>query len=416
MSEKIFNKIFKKRSVLYVDLMIVFILLLVGSSSVVALEWSEIMFNPLGTDNGGEYVELQGIESLNGCTISDSASTDKLVLYHAGDVAKGVIVITENDSLLFDEFISRGATVYTAGSAIGNGLGNTNETLSVQCGVPNASQNLLLHTAYDVHDFVGIKEGYAIVYDSTLHEWKIGVMNGTPGILEFQTTHNNDVDITHNTNTSYVNSTYTNVSNNSSNNSIVCTDKLQLFTSKNVVTVGDVIIITALSPSYTEIEALDDIGNVLLFKDTLQGNVFTLSAPNTAHIKITAKTKLCGGEQRMIRTVIVKKPLVIIEEHSSQILLKSNMNNNVDDVKRNSSKNITTSLLENVISSSTDSPTDVSELENPLITKQSTALSVSSKVVYDANANILPWISLFGVVTMISCTIIFFVLYKNKQI
>ena len=63
--------------------------------------------------------------------------------------------------------------------------------------------------------------------------------------------------------------------------------------------------------------------------------------------------------------------------------------------------------------------TSLSQIENPAIQKVEPAIissTASSKVIYDSNANIVPWISLFGIVTIIACTVIFFVLYKNKQL
>ncbi len=412
------------------------LLLSLGFFSVFALEWSEIMFNPIGSDNGGEYVELQGIESLEGCTVSDASSTDKLTLLQAGDLTKGVIVIVENDTLLLNEFMAHGATVYTAGSAIGNGLGNTNETVSIHCVMPNASQNLLLYTSYAVNAINGLKEGLSIKYDVANQQWVAGAMNGTPGVLDIISDEvgniSGDQNSSQGNNSTNVNSTNVNGSINSSamnisNISNICSDILRLFVSKSVITVGDAVIITVLSPGYAEIEAKDFEENVLLFKDNLEGNVFAVSAPNTSQIKITARAKLCDSEQRMVRVVMVKKPLVVLEEHSSQTLLKTN--NGVNAVKRNTSagllnnssniSNISTTQMNmqntTAVLAIDDPSTDNSKIESPYIASQATG-AVSSKFVYDANANIIPWISLFGVVTILSCTVIFFMLYKNKQI
>ena len=89
---------------------------------------AEIHYDPAGSDNGKEYLEVQHIEnaSLENFTIEDNAHTDVL---HALQFAAGTISL-----IVDDDFNLSGipVSVYTAGSAIGNGLNNDKDMLRLK--------------------------------------------------------------------------------------------------------------------------------------------------------------------------------------------------------------------------------------------------------------------------------------------
>ena len=93
-----------------------------------ALQWSELLPDPTGSDNGKEYIELFGAEDLSDCTLADEKSTDTLQLLRRGT---GTILILENESLVLDAAQKNDATVYVIGSAIGNGLGNIADNIAI---------------------------------------------------------------------------------------------------------------------------------------------------------------------------------------------------------------------------------------------------------------------------------------------
>ncbi len=101
------------------------ILLLFLIQNVSALQITEIMYNPEGSDNNREYIEIYSEEELNltNFTIKDSNSEDNLELLKNG--SNYYLIVEENFN-----YSNINATIYSAGAAIGNGL-NNNEDLII---------------------------------------------------------------------------------------------------------------------------------------------------------------------------------------------------------------------------------------------------------------------------------------------
>ncbi len=105
-----------------------FLLLLVVMPFVSGLEISEIMYNPAGSDNMQEYVELYSEEEVNLSvyTFEDSASSDALTLVQQADSRYYLIVE--------DGFNATGinASVYSAGASLGNNLNNDGDVVMLR--------------------------------------------------------------------------------------------------------------------------------------------------------------------------------------------------------------------------------------------------------------------------------------------
>jgi hypothetical protein len=105
---------------------------------------TEVMYNPFGTDNNKEYVEVLG-KNLSGFIIADSASSDILVLLQEKDSPYALIVEEGYD------ISQTSCSVYSIGSAIGNGL-SEGETLRL---INNG-------TEIDTFFIAAVGEGYSI--------------------------------------------------------------------------------------------------------------------------------------------------------------------------------------------------------------------------------------------------------------
>ncbi len=101
---------------------IILFLFLVPNAS--ALQITEIMYNPEGSDNNREYIEIYSEEKLNltNFTIKDSNSEDNLELLRNGN--NYYLIVEENFN-----YSNLNATVYSAGAAIGNGLNNNEDII-----------------------------------------------------------------------------------------------------------------------------------------------------------------------------------------------------------------------------------------------------------------------------------------------
>ena len=104
---------------------ILLLFLLIIANYAAAVEINEIMYNPAGDDTISEWIEIYNPENLDisNWTIGDLNSNDTLILVNLSN--SQFAIITENLSL----FSNSNASVYYAGSTIGNGLGNTGDTI-----------------------------------------------------------------------------------------------------------------------------------------------------------------------------------------------------------------------------------------------------------------------------------------------
>jgi len=81
------------------------------------------MFDPPGSDNNQEYIEVITNESLINWTIADSDANDTLQLLKLGNSSFALIVEDGFDTRISD------ATYYTVGSTIGNNLNNAEDSI-----------------------------------------------------------------------------------------------------------------------------------------------------------------------------------------------------------------------------------------------------------------------------------------------
>lgn len=95
---------------------------------------TEIMYNPPGNDNNLEYVEMvfNNATNIAGWKINDSAFQDVLVLINGSGNSKINLIV--EDGYFGDYFKNINltkASVYSAGAAIGNGLNNDGDSVSL---------------------------------------------------------------------------------------------------------------------------------------------------------------------------------------------------------------------------------------------------------------------------------------------
>jgi len=104
--------------------------LLLCADAALALQITEVMYNPQGDDDAREFIELfaETLPDLSGFSVADSVSNDSLVLLRNGS---RYAVIVEDGTDLAALGVSTDAAVYTIGAAIGNSLGNTQDALSL---------------------------------------------------------------------------------------------------------------------------------------------------------------------------------------------------------------------------------------------------------------------------------------------
>ncbi|MBI1969945.1 hypothetical protein HYS48_04590 [Candidatus Woesearchaeota archaeon] len=132
----------------------------------------EILYNPLGDDNNREFVEVFHNEAsnLSSFIIADTASNDTLqtLQYLPGQFS---LIVEEG----FDFSSITNASVYSAGSTIGNGLSNDGETLTLY----DPDGNLLASATYS--NTLANGNGFSLeVVDGV---WLESLLhNGTPGM------------------------------------------------------------------------------------------------------------------------------------------------------------------------------------------------------------------------------------------
>lgn len=101
------------------------IFLLILKTTYALTEISEIMYNPEGSDNNHEYIEIYSDEifNLTNFTIEDSSSQDnlKLLYYYPSNY---FLIVEEGFN-----YSSINTSIYSAGKTIGNGLNNDNDIL-----------------------------------------------------------------------------------------------------------------------------------------------------------------------------------------------------------------------------------------------------------------------------------------------
>ncbi len=172
------------------------ILLIVLCPLVVNAGITEIMYNPSGGDNNREYVELISTEGvlMDGWTVKDSSHEDIILLVNGTGDSKINLIVEEGYSAdYFDGIDLETVSIYSAGKAIGNGLGNMQDTVSLY----NLNMELIDEKSYD--GSIANGDGNAICFDGE-EEYSClpspGDYNGDPsnetGNLEENTTVKNN--------------------------------------------------------------------------------------------------------------------------------------------------------------------------------------------------------------------------------
>ena len=200
--------------------------------AVYAIEINEIMYNPVGDDSGNEWVEIYLPEKINlsNWTIGDLASNDTLIPVKITDSAYAIVV--ENRSMFSDS----NASVYYASSTIGNGLGNSGDTI------------FLYDLNKTIVDSVVYNSTFANGNNKTLEKfngsWSESIAEGgTPGfensasfsIQNFtNSTINETINNTNSTNTTQINDT--NPENQTEENNSACISEISINTTKEIWT------------------------------------------------------------------------------------------------------------------------------------------------------------------------------------
>jgi len=131
---------------------------------------NEVMYNPEGTDNNKEFIEIFSYPqtNLSNYLISDGDSNDTLVLSYL-DSNSNYSLIVENDYLIK----TNNASVYKIGAAIGNGI-SSNDIIYFY--YPNGN----LIDSVEINSSIANGNGYSMEY---LNEsfYESTVFNGTPG-------------------------------------------------------------------------------------------------------------------------------------------------------------------------------------------------------------------------------------------
>jgi len=96
-----------------------FLTLLLLLPSVSALHFTEVMYDPPGSDNNKEFVEVHGNENFSQWIIGDLSSNDTLTLLQSNTSSNYSLIVEEG----FD-YSSLHCNIYSAGATIGNNLNN----------------------------------------------------------------------------------------------------------------------------------------------------------------------------------------------------------------------------------------------------------------------------------------------------
>jgi len=402
--------------------------------------WSEILFNPTGNDNGREFIEIINIIAdapagmLDGCSITDSSSTDTMVLRSTGGSEAQVSLILEDDSVWLSTADAMNATVYTIGSAIGNGLGNSYESLVMSC---NGSE--ILRTTYNVSTVEGLSDGMSIRWSGS--RWIAGVVGGTPGVQESSSS-GADGD-----------GAFGNVSVNGSieqfgvEDSVPldqdglsrgCNASLAVFVAASP-RAGGSLRFRIVSSTYASFTALSE-GVPFASGDNLDGEQQELEVPlNATLLRITAFAEDCGSRLRSTKYVDVLPALnvsvnasagagrgvsIMGTPGSDQVVLSSAdaahlSSGGVSDGSRlleegaisPSSQSINSSvrgIALNGIGEMDDAVLSGTVLTGDVVATNGSRQETRYVALFDENIGVIAWVSAFGIVTIIVSAVLFF--------
>lgn len=118
-----------KLKIILISILIILMTIISIKSSSALVRINEIMYNPVGSDNNNEYVEIYFDENINFSYyfIGDFVNNDTLKLINNiknNNKNKFILIVEEN----FD-YNNVNCPVYSAGKNIGNGLGNKGDVI-----------------------------------------------------------------------------------------------------------------------------------------------------------------------------------------------------------------------------------------------------------------------------------------------
>ncbi len=105
-----------------------------------AFQFTEVMYDPPGSDNNLEFLELAGAPNLSGWIVGDLASNDTLLPLSINASSDRSLIVEEGYA-----YANLSCNIYSAGATIGNNLNNGGDALFLAA--PNGS--LLLNFSYD---------------------------------------------------------------------------------------------------------------------------------------------------------------------------------------------------------------------------------------------------------------------------
>ena len=138
-----------------------YVLVFILCSTFVSAEITEIMYNPPGSDNNKEYVEVVFSEGtlIDGWTVEDSSHQDIILLVNGSGNSKINLIVEEDYSAdYFEDIDLEVVSIYSAGKAIGNGLSNEEDAVYLY----DLSMELIDSRSYD--GSIGNGDGNAICY------------------------------------------------------------------------------------------------------------------------------------------------------------------------------------------------------------------------------------------------------------
>lgn len=105
-------------------LLFIFISMIIINSVNSEIIINEIMYNPNGTDNNKEFIEIKGTNNLSDFIIGDLNSNDTLTLLQFNNDSNFSIIVEQEFN-----YSNINCSIYSANATIGNGLGNTGDTI-----------------------------------------------------------------------------------------------------------------------------------------------------------------------------------------------------------------------------------------------------------------------------------------------
>ena len=386
----------------HITIRIILSLLLATQFATALLAPSEILYDPAGADNGLEFIELVGGDNLTGCATRDLASADTLELLRAPDAGNELILIVESDGVYGN--LTTGAAVYGAGAAIGNGLGNTAEQVTVSCGGAD-----LLTIAYDTTALPDIPAGVSIVWRDGA--WAAGEINGTPGIATSIALNDTPQEPPGNTSGNGTGSNTTEPpvaeppvgawssgAGGAGGMPPACNSTLLLTVGATEGYPEQVITFTIVSPEYASWEAMTDDG-MLAYGDTLTSRTHAITLPHgVSDVRLIAESRACDGRQRTTRhlTVLperVPAPMIAHNESAAR------------------SMPIAAEPAEPSIAVTQPVPEARAADTRP----GSAADMPTGAVILDEDRVVLPWIAGFGIVTVLASAGVFLVVHRGER-